>query len=97
MGWAKTGDDGRFESRTIPPAPYPGRNTAAHIHLILFAPDGARYFAGDVLFEDDPLVSAAQREAARRDPVFADVRTVRREGAVEHVDVNKRAVPREKF
>jgi protocatechuate 3,4-dioxygenase beta subunit len=96
-GWARTGDDGRFEFRTIRPAPYPGRNTAAHIHLILFAADGARYYAGDVLFADDPLLSAAQREAARKDPVFADVRPVRREGVVEHVDVNRRVVPREKF
>ena len=96
-GWAKTGDDGRFEFRTIRPAPYPGRDTAAHIHLILFTADGARYYAGDVLFAGDPLLSAAQREAARRDPVFADVRLVRREGAVEHVDVNRRIVPSEKF
>jgi len=96
-GWAKTGDDGRFEFRTIRPAPYPGRKTAAHIHLILFTADGARYYASDVLFEDDPLLSAAQREAARRDPVFADVRPVRRAGSVEHVDVNRRIAPGERF
>jgi protocatechuate 3,4-dioxygenase beta subunit len=91
-GWAKTGDDGRFEFRTIRPGPYPGRQTAAHIHLILFTADGARYHTGDVLFEGDPLLSAAQRETARKDPVFADVRPVRRQGGVEHVDVNRRIV-----
>jgi protocatechuate 3,4-dioxygenase beta subunit len=96
-GWAKTGDDGRFEFRTIRPAPYPGRETAAHIHLILFTADGARYYASDVLFGDDPLLSAAQREAAGRDPLFSDVRQVRREGAVENVDVNRRIVPGERF
>ena len=39
-GWAKTGDDGRFEFRTIRPGPYPGRKIAAHIHLTLFTADG---------------------------------------------------------
>lgn len=96
-GWAKTGSDGRFEFRTIRPAPYPGRNTAAHIHLTLFTADGTRYHAGEVLFEDDPLVEAAEREATRRDTVFGSVRPVRREGVVEHVDVNIRVVAKRRF
>lgn len=96
-GWAKTGVDGRFEFRTIRPGPYPGRKEAAHIHLTLFTADGARYHAGGLVFDDDPLVSAPEREATRRDPVFGSVRPLRREGAVEHVDVNTRIVLREKF
>jgi protocatechuate 3,4-dioxygenase beta subunit len=96
-GWAKTGADGRFEFHTIRPGPYPGRNVAAHIHLTLFTADGARYHAGGVEFEDDPLVGSAEREETRKDPVFGAVRPVRREGAVEHIDVNLRVVPRQKF
>jgi protocatechuate 3,4-dioxygenase beta subunit len=96
-GWARTGEDGRFEFRTIRPGPYPGRSTAAHIHLTLFTADGGRYHAGSVLFEGDPLLSPAEREAARHDPVFADVRPVRRKGTVEHVDVNRRVELRERF
>lgn len=96
-GWAKTGVDGRFEFRTIRPAPYPRRRDAAHIHLTLFTADGARYHAGGVLFEDDPLVGASDREATRRDPVFGSVRPVRCEGAVEHIDVNARVVPKQRF
>ena len=96
-GWAKTGADGRFEFHTIRPAPYPGRNVAAHIHLTLFTADGARYHAGGVEFEDDPLVGAGEREETRKDPVFGAVRPVRREGAVEHIDVNLRVAPRQKF
>ena len=96
-GWAKTGADGRFEFRTIRPGPYPGRREAAHIHLALFTAEGTRYHAGGVLFEDDPLVSAAEREATRQDPVFGSVRPVRREGAVEHIELNVRVVPRRAF
>jgi protocatechuate 3,4-dioxygenase beta subunit len=96
-GWAKTGAEGRFEFHTIRPAPYPGRKQAAHIHLTLFTADGMRYHAGAVLFADDPLVSAAEREETRRDADFGPVRAVRREGVVEHVDVNVRVVPGRRF
>ena len=96
-GWAKTDAEGRFEFHTIRPGPYPGRNVAAHIHLTLFTPDGARYHSGEVEFDDDPLVGAGEREATRKDPVFGVVRPVRREGAVEHVDSNLRVDPRRKF
>jgi protocatechuate 3,4-dioxygenase beta subunit len=96
-GWAKTGADGRFGFRTIRPGPYPARGQAAHIHLTLFTADGSRYHAGEVLFADDPLVSAAERESTRRDADFGPVRAVRREGVVEHVDVNVRVVPGQRF
>jgi protocatechuate 3,4-dioxygenase beta subunit len=96
-GWAKTGADGRFEFKSIRPAPYPGRRTAAHIHWTLFTADGARYHAGASEFDDDPLVGAAEREEQRRDPFFCTVRSVRREGAVEHVDVHLRAALERKF
>jgi protocatechuate 3,4-dioxygenase beta subunit len=96
-GWAKTGADGRFEFHTIRPGAYPGRRDAAHIHVTIFTADGARYHAGAVLFADDPLVSAAEREEHRRDGAFGSIRPVRREGEVEHIDFNTRVVPGQKF
>ena len=45
-GWALTDASGRFEFRTIRPAPYPNRNTAAHIHTNIFLADGRRYWDG---------------------------------------------------
>ena len=96
-GWAMTGGDGRFEFRTMRPGPYPGSRNAAHIHVMLFTPDGGRYHAGEVLFEDDPFVTAENRGATQRDAVFGPVRPVRREGGVEHVEFNTRVVPSQKF
>jgi len=95
-GWARTGTDGRFEFRTMRPGPYPGRREAAHIHVTLYAPDGSRS-SGDVLFEDDALVTAASRAAARRDGGFGSVRPVRREAGVEHVDFNIRVAASQRF
>jgi len=96
-GWATTGADGRFEFRTIRPSPYPGRREAAHIHVTLFTLDGNRYHAGEVLFDDDALVTADTREATRRDATFGPVRPVRHEGSIDHVDFNARVVSSQKF
>jgi protocatechuate 3,4-dioxygenase beta subunit len=76
-GWALTDASGRFEFRTIRPAPYPNRNTPAHIHLNIFVPRGRRYWADGLVFEDDPLVPAGDRATACR---------VRHENGVQHVD-----------
>ena len=86
-GWALTDADGRFEFRTIRPAPYPNRNTAAHIHTNIFLADGRRYWDG-LMFDDDPLVTAADRPTALR---------VRREGGAQHVDYLFRLQAKNKF
>jgi len=96
-GWVKTGDDGRFEFRTIRPGCYPGGKNPAHIHFTLFTADGERYHAGGSLFDDDKLVSATEREETRKDPTFGPVRPVRTDKAVQHVDVNLRVATKEKF
>jgi protocatechuate 3,4-dioxygenase, beta subunit len=84
-GWARTAADGTFEFRTIRPAPYPGRTVPAHIHVNIYMPDGSRYGADDLVFEDDPLVPPADRANAVR---------IRRDGTVQHVDYTCRAVRR---
>lgn len=96
-GWARTDSEGRFEFHTIRPGPYPGGMDAAHIHLTLFTADGTGYHAGGLLFDDDPLVSAAERDENRRAGEFGRVCPVRREGAVEHVDISIQLDPRQRF
>jgi protocatechuate 3,4-dioxygenase beta subunit len=86
-GWALTGSSGRFEFRTIRPAPYPNRNTAAHIHTNIFLADGRRYSDG-LMFDDDPLVTAADRAMACH---------VRHEGGVQHVDYVFRLQEKNRF
>jgi len=96
-GWAKTDAEGRFEFRTIRPGPYPGNEEAAHVHLTLFTPDGQGYHAGGLLFDDDPLVRDADRKTSDAADEFGSVCKVRYEGDVQHVDVNLRLDPRQKF
>jgi protocatechuate 3,4-dioxygenase beta subunit len=87
-GWAKSDGNGRFDFDTIRPAPYPGRGIAAHVHLSLEGPGVPRRWTGDVLFADDELLTAAEREKSSREGVFGSVRTVRTRDGVQEVDVN---------
>ena len=89
-GWAKTDASGRFDFDTIRPAPYPGRGVAAHVHLSIEGPGVKRRWATGVLFSDDELVTAAEREASARAGVFGDVRTVRTRDGVQEIDVQIR-------
>lgn len=95
-GWARTGADGSFEFRTIRPGPYPGGRIPAHVHFTVFTAD-AGYHAGELRFEDDQLVSAAERETAKREGIFGSVRPVRKEGGGEAVDHALRLKPSERF
>lgn len=96
-GWAKTDKDGRFEFRTIRPGAYPQNNQAAHVHFTLFTPDGARYHAGELQFDDDRLLPERERARSRDAGNFGSVRPVRREGPTQHVEIALRVNPAEKF
>ncbi|MBS1796309.1 MAG: intradiol ring-cleavage dioxygenase [Acidobacteria bacterium] len=56
-GWMLTGKDGRYEFRTIKPAPYPARDTPAHIHFTLTGLRFREYWIDDVWFEGDELIT----------------------------------------
>jgi len=60
-GWAVTDEHGRFEFRTIRPAPYPNRDIPAHIHATVSTHCCGHQFT-DLMFEDDPLATNAYRE-----------------------------------
>jgi protocatechuate 3,4-dioxygenase beta subunit len=95
-GWARTDADGRFEFQTIRPGAYPSRNIPAHVHFNIF--NGTeRFHAGEVQFDDDPILSASDRARSRDSGAFGGILPVRREGAVEHVDVALKVNPSQRF
>lgn len=63
-GWVRTDAEGRYRLETIRPGPYPGLQMAAHIHLVVKQPDHPEYWIDDVVFTDDPLVTAEYRARA---------------------------------
>ena len=63
-GWAVTDAEGRFEFRTIRPAPYPNRPIPAHIHLSFVTSCCGRQ-SSEVMFEGDPLATPDYRQRNR--------------------------------
>lgn len=61
-GWMKTNDKGEYKFFTLRPAPYPGNNAEAHIHITIKEPDKNEYWIDEFLFDDDPLLTADKRK-----------------------------------
>ncbi len=72
-GWARTDAQGRFEFETIRPAPYPGREIAAHVHFSLCGAGVPWQFSEDLLFDDDPRLTKGQRDRSQSLGRFANV------------------------
>ena len=77
-GWARTDADGRYEFRTIRPAPYPGNGPPAHVHFYLSGPGIPRQEAEELQFEDDRKVTPQVAERSRRAGRFGGVRPITR-------------------
>ena len=65
-GWIRTGADGRYRFDTLRPAPYPGRDIPAHIHLLVKEPGKREYWIDECEFDDDPLLSPALRRTRQQ-------------------------------
>ena len=62
-GWAVSGADGRYTFDTIRPGAYPNRQVPQHIHMHVIEPGCATYYIDEVLFTDDPLLTAEGRQS----------------------------------
>ena len=59
-GWVKMGPDGRYEFRTIKPAPYPHRTTPAHLHAHLYGLEYSERSVDDYWFEGNPFITSKE-------------------------------------
>src|SRR6185503_3473642 len=57
----RSNSDGRYEFRTIKPAPYPASRIAAHIHAYVSGPGYPEYWIDEYHFADDPFVTEDMR------------------------------------
>ena len=65
-GWMKTNEKGEYKFFTLKPAPYPGGNNPAHIHITIKEPDKNEYWIDEYLFDDDPLVTENMKTKNRK-------------------------------
>jgi protocatechuate 3,4-dioxygenase beta subunit len=87
QGWARTDANGRFEFRTIRPAPDHLGREGSHIHFTLDSADFGRQWAPKIFFSDDPLVSPHQHQRSTKAGEFAWIRDIRIVDGIQHVDV----------
>jgi protocatechuate 3,4-dioxygenase beta subunit len=73
-GWARTDAEGRYEFRTIRPAPYPGNSPPAHVHFHVSGAGYARQEAEELVFVGDPKISAEMAARSQRAGRFGGVR-----------------------
>lgn len=65
-GWTRTDAEGEYRFETIRPAGYPGTDIPQHIHMHVLEPGRCTYYIDDILFTDDPRLSAEERETHDR-------------------------------
>jgi len=65
-GWVRTDATGSYRFDTIRPGAYPGRSVPQHVHMHVIEPGRATYYIDDIVFSDDPLLSAERRRTMMR-------------------------------
>lgn len=97
QGWARTDADGRFEFRTIRPAPDHLGREAAHVHFTLESKSHGRQWAPTIYLADDPRVTDGQRRQSAAAEDFGWVVPVRSVEGVQDVTIRLRLKERGEF
>jgi protocatechuate 3,4-dioxygenase beta subunit len=79
-GLMQTNREGRYEFRTIKPAPYPGRTTPAHVHAYVSGHGYPEYWIDDFLFEGDPFITEEMRQKFAGKGSFSSILKLTRGG-----------------
>lgn len=82
-GWLKTNDKGQYKFYTLKPAAYPGRNIPAHIHPVIKEQDKNEYYIDEYLFEDDPLLTEAEKKKQEGRAGSGIIQLVEKNGILE--------------
>ncbi len=77
-GLMQTNSEGRYEFRTIKPAPYPAARNPAHIHAYVSGPNYPEYWIEEYLFADDPFITDEARRQFGGKGSFSSLMTVQR-------------------
>lgn len=59
--WVKTDANGEYAFDTVRPGGYPGTDIPQHVHMHVLEPGRCTYYIDDLLFADDPRLTADKR------------------------------------
>lgn len=77
-GTMRTNAEGNYAFRSIKPGPYPDSRVPAHIHYIVSAP-GYKQKVFEIVFDDDPFVTANIRARARQENTIYSIKKLERD------------------
>jgi len=90
-GWARSDAQGRFQFRTIRPAPYPNGGIPAHIHFYLWGAGYPRQWTPELEFQGDRSVTAEALAKSAALGRFANIQPlVRGPDGAWHATINFR-------
>lgn len=78
-GRMRTNAEGRYEFRTIKPAPYPGQRNPAHIHIKISGPGYPNPRVPELWFEGDPFIPPDMAARFAKDRAFSPIRPLTRD------------------
>jgi len=61
-GWLQSDANGKYQIFTVRPGSYPNSTIPAHIHFSVKEPNFNEYYIEDLLFENDPFLTDAERK-----------------------------------
>lgn len=61
-GWLQSDANGNYKIYTVRPVSYPKSTIPAHVHFSIKEPNLNEYYIDDLLFEDDPFLTAVERQ-----------------------------------
>ena len=82
-GWVKTDENGFYAFYTLVPASYPNRSQPKHIHPVIKEPGKNEYYIDEFLFDDDPLLTAAERKKQEQRGGNGIIKTVLKDGILQ--------------
>jgi protocatechuate 3,4-dioxygenase beta subunit len=60
--WVQADKDGRYRFDTVRPGGYPNSEMPQHVHMHVIEPGRCTYYIDDIVFEDDPRLTAEKRD-----------------------------------
>ena len=87
QGWAKTDAAGKFEFKTIRPAPDHIGREGGHFHFTIVSVEFGKQWAQKIHFLDDPKISAKEKQQSAAAGQFGWVKDVKTIDATQHINV----------
>ena len=87
QGWAKTNTEGKFEFRTIRPAPDHLGREGSHIHFTIVSEDFGNQWAPKIHFLDDASIADKEKKESEEAGQFAWLKEVKNIDGIQHIEV----------